>query len=98
MLYPTELRARHRHLIANADGRVVWQVKASVVFWTGMDRSVVAMPIVDFDFSFHQHASPAIRENSIADGRPLPGARILQPSLQLGHVGCLNEPVLVSLG
>jgi hypothetical protein len=97
MLYPTELRARHRHLIANADGRVVWQGEASVVVWTGMDHAVVAMPIVNFDFSFHQHASPAIRENPVADGRPLASARVLQPPFQLGHVGCLNEPVLVSL-
>jgi len=59
---------------------------------------MMPMPIVNFDLSFQQHASPAIRQDAIADGRPLAGAGVSQLSLQLGNISSFNEPELVSLG
>ena len=59
---------------------------------------VVAMPIVDLELPFHQHASTAIRQDAISDGRPLFGSGIPQLTLQLGNIGGFNELVLISLG
>jgi len=59
---------------------------------------VVAMAIVDLDLAFHQHASTAIGQDAISNGRPLFGSGIPQLTLQLGNLGGFNELVLISLG
>ena len=62
-----------------------------------MHLSVVSMPVVHLDLTFHQDATTAIWKDTITNCRPLLRTSVAKLALELNHVGRFDDFVLIAL-